>query len=213
MPEMDGVETTKRIREIVGEDSAIIILTAYNWDDVIDEALSAGVDSFMAKPLFVTNIMDEFGRAIKNKNVMGTEVKHADLTGRRVLLAEDMLVNAEIMKEVMKMREIEVDHAENGKIAVDMFSSSKEGYYDAILMDIRMPEMDGLEASSTIRAMSRSDATEIPIIALTANAFDEDVQQSLQAGLDAHLSKPVEPDTLFSTLEELIGRRESREEG
>ena len=213
MPEMDGVETTKRIREIVGEDSAIIILTAYNWDDVIDEALSAGVDSFMAKPLFVTNIMDEFGRAIKNKNVMGTEVKHADLTGRRVLLAEDMLVNAEIMKEVMKMREIEVDHAENGKIAVDMFSSSEEGYYDAILMDIRMPEMDGLEASSTIRAMSRTDATEIPIIALTANAFDEDVQQSLQAGLDAHLSKPVEPDTLFSTLEELIGRRESREEG
>jgi CheY-like chemotaxis protein len=213
MPETDGVETTKRIREIVGEDSAIIILTAYNWDDVIDEALSAGVDSFMAKPLFVTNIMDEFGRAIKNKNVMGTEVKHADLTGRRVLLAEDMLVNAEIMKEVMKMREIEVDHAENGKIAVDMFSSSEEGYYDAILMDIRMPEMDGLEASSTIRAMSRTDATEIPIIALTANAFDEDVQQSLQAGLDAHLSKPVEPDTLFSTLEELIGRRESREEG
>ena len=123
---------------------------------------------------------------------------------RHVLLAEDMPVNAEIMVMVLSMREIEADLAENGRIAVEMFAKSTEGYYAAILMDMRMPEMDGLEASRTIRAMDREDAKDIPIIALTANAFDEDVQRSMQAGLDAHLSKPVEPEALFDTLESLI---------
>ena len=108
------------------------------------------------------------------------------------------------MRELLKMRGMEVDHAENGKICLDMFSGQPEGYYDAILMDMRMPEMDGLEAARAIRALDREDAKEIPIIALTANAFDEDVQKSLQAGLNAHLSKPVEPDSLFATLEHLI---------
>ena len=103
------------------------------------------------------------------------------------------------------MREMKVEHAENGRIAVDMFASHDPGYYEAILMDMRMPEMDGLEATETIRNMDRSDAKEIPIIALTANAFDEDVQRSMQAGLNAHLSKPVEPEVLFETLENLIG--------
>ena len=102
------------------------------------------------------------------------------------------------------MREIEAEHAENGKIAVEMFASHPEGWYDAILMDMRMPEMDGLEASAAIRTMDRPDAKSIPIIALTANAFDEDVRHSLQAGLNAHLSKPVEPDSLFATLESLL---------
>ena len=128
----------------------------------------------------------------------------ADLKGRHVLLAEDVTVNAEIMMMVLSMREIEADLAENGWVAVQKFARSDPGYYDAILMDMRMPEMDGLEATRTIRAMERADAKEIPIIALTANAFDEDVQQSMQAGLNAHLSKPVEPDTLFRTLESLI---------
>ena len=115
-----------------------------------------------------------------------------------------MAVNAEIMVMVLNMREIDVDVAENGRVAVEMFGSHPEGYYDAILMDMRMPEMDGLEATRAIRAMNREDAAAIPIIALTANAFDEDVQRSLQAGLNAHLSKPVEPEALFETLEELI---------
>ena len=105
---------------------------------------------------------------------------------------------------VLSMREMEVELAENGRIAVDMFSGHEPGYYDAILMDMRMPEMDGLEATRAIRRMDREDANHIPIIALTANAFDEDVQRSMQAGLNAHLSKPVEPDTLFETLETLI---------
>ena len=127
-----------------------------------------------------------------------------DLKGRRVLLAEDVAVNAEIMIMVFSMREIQVDHAENGRIAVEMFEEHDEGYYDAILMDMRMPEMDGLEATRRIRAMRRFDSKYIPIIALTANAFDEDVQHSMQAGLNAHLSKPVEPDVLFETLEGLL---------
>ena len=108
------------------------------------------------------------------------------------------------MMMILATREVQADRAENGKIAVELFSSHHEGYYDAILMDMRMPEMDGLEATTAIRALDRQDAKKIPIIALTANAFDEDVQRSLQAGLNAHLSKPVEPETLYSTLESLI---------
>ena len=205
MPEMDGVEVTRRIREIIGNETAIIILTAYNWDDVIEEAIAAGVDSFISKPLFSGNLIDEFKNALRKKNLGSPrQNQKADLKGRKILLAEDMPVNAEIMMMVLQMREIDADLAENGKIALDMFANSPENYYDAILMDMRMPEMDGLEATQRIRALNRPDAKKIPIIALTANAFDEDVQRSLQAGLNAHLSKPVEPDVLFETLENMI---------
>ncbi len=203
MPEMDGVETTREIRSVVGHDAAIIILTSYNWDDIVDEAKEVGVDSFVSKPLFAGTVLDEFREAFKKKNEALMR-RTADLRGRRVLLAEDMVVNAEIMVMVLSMREIDVHVAENGRIAVDMFAKAPVGHYDAILMDMRMPEMDGLEATRVIRAMDRPDAKAIPIIALTANAFDEDVRRSMQAGLNVHLSKPVEPDELFETLEHLI---------
>ncbi len=203
MPEMDGLETTRQIRAIVGWDTPIIILTSYNWEDIEQEAREAGVDTFAAKPLFAGTVMDEFREAFKKKNARMVQ-ETADLKGRRILLAEDMTVNAEIMMMVLAMREMEAEHAENGRIAVEMFESHEAGYYDAILMDMRMPEMDGLEAAQKIRALNRKDAHSIPIIALTANAFDEDVQRSMQAGLDAHLSKPVEPELLFETLEKLI---------
>jgi len=203
MPGMDGIETTRRIRQVIGQQTAIIILTSYNWDDVQDEARAAGVDTFVPKPLFAASVMDEFREAFKKKKSAAQSAR-ADLHGRRILLAEDMTVNAEIMTMVLAMRDMEVDHAENGSIAVDLFSSHEPGYYDAILMDMRMPVMDGLEATKVIRAMGREDAKAIPIIALTANAFDEDVQRSMQAGLNAHLSKPVEPEALFDTLESLI---------
>ena len=203
MPEMDGLETTRQIRAIVGAETPIIILTSYNWDEIEDQAREAGVDTFVAKPLFAGTVLDEFREAFKKKNAK-PRPETTDLTGRRVLLAEDIMVNAEIMMMVLSMREMEVEHAENGRIAVDMFRSHEQGYYDAILMDMRMPEMDGLEATKTIRELDRADAKTIPIIALTANAFDEDVQWSMQAGLDAHLSKPVEPETLFQTLQSLI---------
>jgi len=207
MPEMDGVETTRQIREAVGHESAIIILTAYRWDDVLEEAISAGVDSFLPKPLFAAAVLDEFKSALMRKNIPTKKQQtKAELTGKHILLAEDVAVNAEIILMVLQMRGMTVDHAENGKIAAELFASHPEGYYDAVLMDMRMPVMDGLEATRTIRAMDRADAKLIPIIALTANAFDEDVQRSMQAGLNAHLSKPVQPDTLFETLESLIKR-------
>ena len=205
MPELDGVETARRIREIIGKESAIIILTAYRWDDVYEEAIGAGVDSFISKPLFASSVIEEYQSAFRRKKEEGkTEKKKADLSGKKILLAEDVQINAEIMMMLLKTRNMEVDLAENGKIAVEMFEKQPEGHYDAILMDVRMPEMDGLEATQKIRSMERKDAKDIPIIALTANAFDEDVQRSMQAGLNAHLSKPVQPEVLFETLESLI---------
>ena len=204
MPDMDGIETTREIRKIVGHESAIIIITAYRWDDVLEEAVQAGVDSFIAKPLFANTIIEEFRTALRKKNLARAAGPRTDLRGRRVLLAEDVEINAEILTMVLAMREITCDHAVNGREAVDRFIESEEGYYDAILMDIRMPEMDGLEAATLIRRLDRPDAGTIPIIALTANAFDEDVQRSLQAGMNAHLCKPIDNDTLFATLEELI---------
>ena len=203
MPEMDGIETTRQIRAIVGHDTPIIILTSFNWDDITEKAREAGVDTFVSKPLFAGSVMDEFREAFRRKNEALAK-RTVQLNGRRVLLAEDVAINAEIMIMVLSMREIEMDLAENGRRAVELFESHEAGYYDAILMDMRMPEMDGLEATRTIRAMDRPDAKSIPIIALTANAFDEDVQRSMQAGLNAHLSKPVEPAALFETLESLI---------
>ena len=205
MPELDGVETTRRIRSIVGNESAIIILTAYRWDDVLDEAIRAGVDSFIPKPLFAAAVLEEFKSALQRKRSNFSKHTHkVELAGRRILLAEDVEVNAEIITLLLQSRGMEVDPAENGRVAVEKFRESPEAYYSAILMDMRMPEMDGLEATRVIRAMDRKDAGSVPIIALTANAFDEDVQRSLQAGLNAHLSKPVQPDTLFETLENLI---------
>ena len=205
MPRMNGVEATRQIRSIIGDETAIIILTAYNWDDVMEEATAAGVDTFISKPLFSGSLLEEFKNALRKKKRLAGEVeRRADLKGKKILLAEDMMVNAEIMMEVLKMREMEPEHAENGKVAVEMFSKSPPNYYSAILMDMRMPEMNGLEATKAIRAMKRADAKKIPIIALTANAFDEDVQRSLQAGLNAHLCKPVNPEVLFDTLEKML---------
>ena len=203
MPGMDGVEATREIRSVLGQETPIIILTSYNWDEIAEEARAAGVDTFVAKPLFAGTVLDKFADAFRRKNTVAHKEK-ADLKGRRILLAEDVAVNAEIMVMVLGMREMEADVAENGRIALEKFASHPEGYYDAVLMDMRMPEMDGLEATRAIRALDRADSKTVPIIALTANAFDEDVQRSLQAGLNAHLSKPVDPDTLFETLESLI---------
>jgi CheY-like chemotaxis protein len=208
MPGMNGVEVAKEIRERYDNETTVIILTAFNWDEIMDDALHIGVDSFLAKPLFASNVIDEFERAArKNSMSIYKDRVRAELKGRHILMAEDVMINAEILKQIITIREAEIDHAENGRIVLEMFEKSPVGYYDAILMDVRMPEMDGLEATRAIRALDRSDAQTIPIVALTANAFDEDVQHSLQAGMNAHLSKPVDPEHLYQTLEELIGER------
>ena len=209
MPEQDGVEVTRRIRELMGDEAAVVILTAYDWSDVEKEAIEAGVDAFMAKPLTASGVLYEVQQAFLRKRAKRDETP-AELEGRRILVAEDMLVNAEIMKEILSMMGMEVEHAENGKMAVDMLADHPVGYYDAILMDVRMPVMDGLKATETIRALDHPDGRTIPIIAMTANAFDEDVQRSLRAGMNAHLAKPVEPERLFRTLAEMIGRRERK---
>ena len=202
---MDGIEVAREIRRRYDKETTVIILTAFNWDEIMDEALHTGVDSFLAKPLFASNVIDEFDRVARRNNMsLYREKNRADLKGRHILMAEDVFINAEITKQIVIMRQAEIDHAENGRIAVEMFKASPIGHYDAILMDVRMPEMDGLEATRTIRALDRQDAATIPIVAMTANAFDEDVQQSLQSGMNAHLSKPVEPEHLYQTLEELI---------
>ena len=211
MPDMDGIALTKEIRRRYSSETTVIILTAYNWDEILDEALDAGVDSFLAKPLFASNVIGEFERIARRSNMsLFKEKQRAPLAGRSILLAEDMEVNADIMMDILSLEDMEADHAENGKIAVDKFAASAPGTYSAILMDVRMPVMDGLEAAAAIRALDRPDAKTIPIIALTANAFDEDVQRSLQAGMNAHLSKPVDSDHLFQTLGELIYEAETQ---
>ena len=211
MPGMDGLEVARQIRGRYDKETTVIILTSFNWDEIMDVALHAGVDSFLAKPLFASNVIDEFERIARKNNMnLFKERERAELKGRHILLAEDIFINAEIMKEILGIREAVIDHAENGRIALEMFENSPIGAYDAILMDVRMPEMDGLQATAAIRALDRPDAKNVPIIAMTANAFDEDVQRSLQVGMNAHLSKPVEPDHLYQTLEELIWEAEQK---
>ena len=211
MPEVDGIEVTKRIRDIEGEDAtAILIITAYNWEYIEQEAREAGVDSFLSKPLFASNVIDELkGILAKREGDTGETIEPADLTGRHILFAEDMDINAQILAQILQMKQMESDRAENGQIVYDMFTSSDAGTYDAILMDVRMPVMDGLEATEAIRSSDHPDAHTIPIIAMTANAFDEDVKRSLQAGMNAHLAKPVEPDNLYATLGEYIAKNEA----
>ncbi|MBQ7681585.1 MAG: response regulator, partial [Oscillibacter sp.] len=178
MPKESGVEVSRKIRELYNNESSIIILTAYNWDDIMADAVEAGVDSFLSKPLFVSGILPELRQAAARhkESAPPEEIRRADLNGRRILLAEDMPINAEIMLELLDMRGITAEHAENGQLAVQFFAQHPAGYYDAVLMDVRMPVMDGLDAAAAIRALDRPDAKTIPIIAMTANAFDEDVQ-------------------------------------
>ena len=213
MPEMDGLEAAAEIRKLYNNETTVVIITAYDWADIEEEAHRIGVDSFLSKPLFASNVIEEFARiAMRNNMSLFKEKKKASLKGRKILIAEDQKMNAEILMDLLELEDVEADHAENGLIVVEMFRSSDIDYYDAILMDIRMPEMDGLEATEAIRKLERPDAKRIPIIALTANAFDEDVQRSLQAGMNAHLTKPVDPDHLYQTLGELIYEAEEKTE-
>ena len=210
MPGMSGCETSAEIHKLYAKETIVVALTAYNWDDIQEEAHSVGVNGFLSKPLFASNILENLDHiARRSKLNIFKEKNKASLSGRRILLAEDTELNAEIMTDILEIEDIKADHAPNGKIAVEMFGQSTPGVYAAILMDVRMPEMDGLEAARKIRSMDREDAKKIPIIALTANAFDEDAKRSLQAGMNAHLSKPIEADHLVRVLGELIYEAES----
>ena len=203
MPGRGGAEVTREIRSRYGYDIRVIALTAYDSKDVIEEAQAAGADGFIPKSEFPMIVRRELERVMRP--ALKETKREISLRGKRILLAEDLPINAEIMIQLLSMEGMTTDHAENGEEAFKLFKKSEIDYYDAILMDVRMPVMDGLETTEAIRSLHREDAHTIPIIALTANAFDEDVQRSLQAGMNAHLSKPVEPEQLRNTLMELIG--------
>ncbi len=218
MPEMNGLELIRALRQFDQHRTAVIMLTGYNWDIIEEEARQDGVDGMMAKPLFSDVLQREIHSVLVKKDGLVTvsdtpaplEKSQVDLilAGRRVLMAEDVEQNAEILTDLLELEEIQAEHARNGEMAVKMFSERPEGYFDAILMDVRMPVMDGLSATRAIRAMERPDAKTIPIIAMTANVFDEDVERSLQAGMNAHLSKPIEPDRMYETMARLISEQE-----
>jgi two-component system sensor histidine kinase/response regulator len=207
MPDMDGIETAREIRKIVGPDVTIIIMTAYDWADIEKKAFDAGVDMFMRKPLFASSVTKTYEEVINRKN-KGKTLEESqpdfDFSGKRVLLVEDNEINAEIAKSLLEMKNLQVELASNGAEAVESFASAQEGYYDVILMDVRMPVMDGLEATRTIRAMRKKQAKTIPIIAMTANAFQEDINQSLEAGMNAHLAKPIEPYLMYQVLNRFL---------
>ena len=200
MPDLDGIETAREIRKIVGPDVTIIIMTAYDWADIEKKARAAGVDLFMKKPIFASSVTKAFENVLLRKNVRTGPEPDYDFSGRRVLLAEDNALNAEIARNLLEMKGCAVETAANGAEAVEAFAAAPVGRFGAILMDVRMPVMDGLDAARAIRAMRKADAKTVPILAMTANAFQEDVNMSLEAGMNAHLTKPIEPEVLYQTL-------------
>lgn len=207
MPEMDGVETAAKIRSIVGQDTLIIIITAYDYAGIEAKAREAGVNRFLPKPFFASSLYNTLLDVTGSKNELPkveAKTNDFDFSGHRILLAEDNQLNLEIAVEILKMTGAEVESAVDGHQTLEYFLKSKNGYYDAILMDIQMPIMDGYEAARAIRSSSHPMAKTIPIIAMTANAFDEDVAAALEAGMDAHIAKPVDADVLYKTLKGFI---------
>ena len=207
MPETSGIETARKIRASVGEEAPIIILTAYDWTDIEDEAKEAGVTAFCAKPLFMSDLKSAL---LVANNLVEKEEKEAawtqaDFDGKRILLVEDNELNREIAEEILEETGFVVETAPDGTDAVDMMKNAEEYYYDAILMDVQMPIMDGYEATRTIRAMSRKDVKDLPIIAMTANAMDEDKEAALKNGMSAHLAKPIDVDAFISILGQFLG--------
>lgn len=207
MPDMDGLQTTREIRRLLGEDTPILIISAYDWSDIEEEAVDAGVNGFISKPLFKSNLYTGLSRYVleENEERQQESEQHVmkDFTGKRILLAEDNDINWEIAETILTASGFKVDRAENGKICVETFQGSENGYYDVILMDIRMPVMTGYEASVAIRALERPDAG-LPIIAMTADAFAEDIQHSLECGMNEHISKPIDIEKLIRVLERYL---------
>ena len=207
MPVMDGVETAEKIRSVVGQDTLIIIVTAYDYAGFEAKAREAGVNRFLTKPFFASSLYNTLLEVTGSKNeIPKVEAKTNayDFSGHRLLLAEDNPLNLEIAVEILNMTGAEVESAVDGHQTLEYFLKSEKGYYDAILMDIQMPIMDGYESSRAIRSSSHPQAKTIPIIAMTANAFDEDVAAALESGMDAHIAKPVDADVLYKTLKGFI---------
>lgn len=220
MPGKSGIEAAREIREIVSEDMPIIILSAYDWTAVEQEARSVGVDAFIAKPLFRSRLVHVMkGLITSDEPEPASEyevLQQSDFSGHRILLTEDNSIAAAIALDIMGMTGLEVDHAENGRVAVDMLLNAEPGYYELVFMDIQMPVMNGYEAAAAIRAAAegkgpdgeaidpRPDLGTIPVVALTADAFADDVARARAVGMNAHMSKPMEIELLVKTLKEWL---------
>lgn len=197
MSELDGVATVRQMRKVAGRDLLVVIMSAYDWSDIEEEARAAGVDFFLSKPIFSNNL-----RAILESIQEPKEQREREIVfdGEKVLLVEDNELNQEIAVTLLKMRNLEIDIAKNGREAVEKFLASKEQEYRAILMDIQMPVMNGYEAAKAIRACRRGDALSVPIYAMTANAFANDVSEAIASGMNGHLAKPVDFQELSKVL-------------
>lgn len=206
MPDMDGIEVTRRVREFVGPDTTIIIITAYDWTSIEQMAREAGANAFLSKPIFASTLYNTLLSVTGiERMIKGPEAQKQNpaLAGRHVLLAEDNELNREIAVELLKMVGMEVDYVENGQEALEKVLHNGDSY-DVVLMDVQMPVMDGYEATRAIRSSSYPKALTIPIIAMTADAFHEDLVKAGQAGMNGHLAKPIDPDKLYQMLEAFI---------
>lgn len=210
MPGKDGLETVKDIRRTVGAHIPIIILSAYDWADVEEEAKEAGADAFISKPMFKSRLIRVLRNVLGQENQEETppdaleNFRQQDYSNKRVLLVEDNEINIEVAQELLRVVGIQVETALNGQLAVERVTEKAPGYYDLIFMDIQMPVMNGYDAAKTIRSAGRKDLEQIPIIAMTADAFSDDVRKAIEAGMNDHISKPVDIGKLENVLERWV---------
>ena len=205
MPDMNGIEVVRRIRGIIGVETPIIILTAYDWSDIEEEARKAGVTAFCSKPIFLSELREILESPFLRESTKETVQKEqAAFNGRSILLVEDNELNQEIAMEILKEAGFEVDVADDGAVAVEKMKAAKPGRYDLILMDIQMPILNGYDATRQIRGLERKEIAGIPIIAMSANAFEEDKQAALEAGMNGHIAKPIDVGMLMAALEEIL---------
>ena len=202
MPDLNGIETVRRIRKLIGESKPIIILTAYDWADIEQEAREASVTAFCSRPLFMSELRDVLSQPYRVKKEE-TPASPYRFEGKKVLLVEDNLLNREIAQAILQDAGFTVDTADDGDVAVERLQDSKQGEFDLVLMDIQMPKMDGYAATHQIRTLP-SDVANVPIVAMTANAFEEDKQKTIRAGMNAHIAKPIEAGRLMETLSHIL---------
>ncbi len=205
LPDLGGIEVVRQIRKIVGDKPTVILMTAYDWISVKDEALEAGVNAFCNKPVFRSELyqtlINSVGRHIQTEK---QQEEIPDFTGRKILLVDDIDVNREIGTAILEMSGFEVETAVNGADAVDTLIAKGAGYYDVVLMDVQMPVMGGYEATQKIRALEDKKLATIPILAMTANAFDEDRKNAFDAGMNGHIAKPIDVEKLISELKKVL---------
>ncbi|MDE7185376.1 MAG: response regulator [Lachnospiraceae bacterium] len=206
MPGMDGLHTAREMREHLGENVPILIISAYDWSEIEDEAKEAGVQGFISKPLFKSNLYLGLSRYMLDAPEEETKketISHSSFKGKRILLAEDNDLNWEIAEDLLSEAGFQLERAENGQICVQKFEQSELDYYDVVLMDIRMPVMNGYDAAKAIRALTRKDA-KLPIIAMTADAFSDDIQRCLDCGMNEHVAKPIDVNRLTQLLKKYL---------